>query len=195
MTEPHKRHPGYETDPPPRKVMGVEIRQKPDDLAPTSISPSGLLGWAARHGRTWSPIGVALMFALILASVIGGATYFLGSDAGKALIAALQANTEAVKRLESKVEGLEAKADEALAGNKAIREQLRMNGSSDATMRLGRLENNDRITGQFLVELNGARPNTSFPRSLKDDWTRPPDAPLPVLPLLKTDQQWALKPE
>jgi len=172
--------------------MGVEIREKADDAAPSSISPSGLLGWAARHGRSWNPIGVALLFLL----VGGGLLYGLSStDGGRALVAAWKANTAEVAWLRKELAAESAARAKTDAKVDAILDQLRMNGDSDATTRLGRLENNDRITGQVLVELNGGPLNDSFPGTLKNDFWRPPDAPAPVFPLFKTKQQWATKPD
>lgn len=192
MPDHRHRHPDFTpTDPPPRKVMGVEIREKRDEAAPSSISASGLLGWAARNGRSWNPIGVSMMLLLIGA----GAVYALNTDQVKALVAAWKDNTAAVERLEARMTKLEAKADEALAGNKAIREELKVQGQGNATVRIVRLEHNDKITGQFLTELNGKRPNDSFPRADKDDFQRAPDLPPFDPPLFVTKQQWAIKPE
>jgi len=195
MADPRHRHSGYEpTDPPPprRKVMGVEIREKADDAAPRSISPSGLLGWAARHGRNWNPIGVALMFALMVASLVLAVEY---TDAGKMLVKAWKANTAEVAGLRADLKRLEAKADRALAGNEAIREELRVQGQGNATKRIVALEDNMGIVGIALVELNGAPLNDSFPRARKGDFGRPAGAPEPVYPLFTTAQQWATKPE
>jgi hypothetical protein len=197
MTGPHRRHPGYEpTDPPPRKVMGVEIRAKREEQAiPDSISPRGALSFAARYGRSWSPLGVAIMVLLIWAGLIGGILYTLNSDAGQALIAAWRANTAEMAGLRKELAAESAARLKTDAKVDAILEQLRINGKSDATQRIVRLENNDRITGQFIVELNGTKPNDSFPGTLKGDFQSPPEAPVPVFPLFKTKQQWALKPE
>lgn len=172
--------------------MGVEIREKVDSAAPSSISQSGLLGWAARHGRSWSPVGVAIMFALMVASLVIAVEY---TDAGKMLVKAWKANTAEVAAMRRELATESSARAKTDAKVDAILEQLRMNGNSDATTRLGRLENNDRITGQVLVELNGGALNDSFPGTLKNDFWRPPDAPVPVFPLFKTKQQWAIKPD
>jgi|GEM_PF-3001923 len=198
--DPRRSHPGYDPSHPPppprRKTMGVEIREKAEeDEAPASLSPRGFLTFAAKHGRTWNPIGVALMFL----AIIGGSLYFLNTDVGHALVVALKDNTTAVERLEAKLDAkmakLEAKADEALAGNKAIREELKVQGQGNATKRIVVLENNQALAGEVLVKLNGGQFNTSFPRSLEGSFKREPGLPEPVFPMFTTDRQWATKPE
>lgn len=190
--DPFRSHRGQDGSIPPRVTGRVDIREKRDDAAPTSIAPSGLLGWAARHGKTWSPVGVAIMFALMVASLVIAVEY---TDAGKMLVKAWKANTAEVAALRADLKRLEEKADKALAGNEAIREELKVQGQGNATKRIVALEQNMNLAGQALVKLNGKRFNQSFPPSLEGAFERPPEAPLPVFPLFTTGQQWALKPE
>jgi hypothetical protein len=162
-----------------------KVYKKRDDAAPTSISPSGLLGWAARHGRTWSPIGVALMFLLVGAGVL----YAINTDSVKALVAAWRANTAEVKRLETKV-------DTALMEIAAIREELKVQGQGNATKRIVVLEDNVDLVGKVLVKLNGSPFNDSFPGVFEGSFTRPPDAPPWLPPMFVSKHQWrALRPD
>ena len=177
---------------PPKRVMGVEIREKRDDATPTSISPSGLLGWAARHGRSWNPIGVATLIILVGAATLIAAEY---TNLGQALVAAWKANTEATKANTAEMANLRRERAEDRALLERIDKQLKVSGAADATTRIVELERKMRIVGIALNEFNGAPLNDSFPVAQKGDFTPPPEAPKPLFPLFKTKQQWALKPE
>jgi hypothetical protein len=158
----------------------------------SSLSPRAVMQYAAQHGRYWNPIGVGLLFSIMIAAVVMAVEY---TDAGRMLVKAWKANTAEVVALRQDVAESRAENKATAAIVREIKEQLSVQGQGNATVRIVALEKNQPLIGQMLTELNGKRPNSSWPRAAKDDFRQPPDAPSPVFPLFTTDQQWAIKPE
>lgn len=158
----------------------------------SSLSPRALMNYAATHGRYWNPIGVALMFVIVIAAIVIALEY---TDAGKMLVAAWEANTAEVRGLRTEVAELRAARMKDRVLLEKIDAQLEVNGKADATTRLVRLEKNDLLTGRMLVELNGGMPNPSFPEPGKYGFKRALGLPEPIYAMFTTDYQWTMKPE